>query len=495
MDLLQPGQIFAKRYRIDRFLAQGGMGAVFIAEQLATELSVAIKVLFPHLFSTKKIVEQFELEARVAARVKSENIVAVFDAGFDEETQLPFLVMEMLSGQSLQEIVTSKGALSSEEVALYFAQCARGLDKAHGYKNKKGQPSPIVHRDLKPENLFLASRDDGEPLIKILDFGIAKVLSTSADLSQEIKGTPLFMAYEQAAGLRITPQTDIWSMGLIAFYLLTGQHYWRASRDEASGISTLIGEILLQPIVRPSKRLAEFGDQLSWRGDFDAWFLRCLNRDPDERFTTAGEAARVLAEVLGVELSPAPPPPDPPPVNNTATPPVESDKGADGRQTTDGIEMLRRSTSQLAIRISSGLLVIAVITVAFYMFIRSGQAADPNSSIKVKQTQDTDEPPKNPRNTVQPPDSSTTPEEEAKKNLGDSVGENTQGTLDKRTHPDLSEVPSNEKSPSKSQQKGKQKQIIRKTRRIITPRDTTKPSPADGQPAKKAQRLDPYEER
>src|SRR4051794_33199429 len=98
-DLLKPGEIFAGRYQIERFLARGGFGAVFAAEQIATELSVALKVLHPHVLQTVSIIQKFQQEARIAGRVNSDHIVRVFDAGFDETTEMPYLVMELLVGR------------------------------------------------------------------------------------------------------------------------------------------------------------------------------------------------------------------------------------------------------------------------------------------------------------------------------------------------------------------------------------------------------------
>jgi serine/threonine protein kinase len=304
LELLKPGQIFAGRYRVERFLAQGGHGAVFVAEQLATEALVAIKVLWPHLVASEEIATRFELEAKVAGRVKSDYIVRVLDAGIDEETRMPFLVMELLEGESLAECVKRNGPMSSVDAVGYILQIAHGLDKAHSYSDRDGQAHPIVHRDLKPDNVFLVAREDGHRAAKILDFGIAKVLSESATMSHGIKGTPLYMACEQASGDPITPRTDVWALGLIAFYLLAGKPYWRAATRASMNISSIFGEILYQPIIAPTNRSKEIGVEATWPSSFDTWFLRCVNRDATARFQTAGAAANALAEaLLGAEWS------------------------------------------------------------------------------------------------------------------------------------------------------------------------------------------------
>jgi serine/threonine-protein kinase len=298
VDLLHAGQIFAQRYRIERFLAQGGMGAVFVGEHMSTEQRVAVKVLWPHVLASKDAVAKFELEARVAGRVQSDHIVRVIDAGYDDETSMPFLVMELLSGKNLDQIVEASGPLSPAHVVTYLRQVAAGLDRAHGYVDKDGAARPIVHRDLKPENLFLATRDNGEPLVKILDFGIAKVVSEGTKASQEIKGTPLFMAFEQASGGPITPRTDIWALGLIVYWLLTGRHYWRAASNPEASMTTLFGEVIAMPLDAPSVRFREAGGEPPFPPAFDAWFARCVARETEHRFRTAGEAIETLAQAF-----------------------------------------------------------------------------------------------------------------------------------------------------------------------------------------------------
>jgi eukaryotic-like serine/threonine-protein kinase len=303
-EILKRGQVFAGRYRIEKFLAEGGFGAVYVAEQIATELRVALKVLWPQILSSQDAVEKFKLEARVAGRVNSDHIVRVIDAGFDDATQMPFLVMELLKGEELGKVVERSGPLAPEVVGLYFRQIASALDKAHGFRDKDGRLSPIVHRDLKPENLFLTHREDRAPCMKILDFGIAKVLSTSTKVTQDIKGTPIYMAFEQAAGTGVSPQTDIWALGLITFYLLTGKTYWRAPESPEGSLTQLYGEVLSLPLVPPSQRLVEHGSSLSLPAGFDAWFLQCVDRDASRRFASAGGASAALAAIVGLEPSP-----------------------------------------------------------------------------------------------------------------------------------------------------------------------------------------------
>jgi serine/threonine-protein kinase len=230
--VLEPGQIFASRYRVLRCVAEGGMGAVFEAEHTAIERRVAIKLLFPHVVGVASARKKFELEARISARVNSPHIVEVLDAGFDESTKSPFLVMEMLEGQTLAARIYEQGPLAPREALHLLQQVAAGLEAAHAYRDPDGTPRPIVHRDLKPENLFLVRTQEDGVSAKILDYGIAKMLGNTNNLSQEVRGTPLFMAFEQITAGALSAQTDIWAFGLIAFYMLAGVPYWRSAERE-----------------------------------------------------------------------------------------------------------------------------------------------------------------------------------------------------------------------------------------------------------------------
>ncbi len=178
--------------------------------------------------------------------------------------------------------------LPAGEVVLYLRQVARALDKAHAIG--------IVHRDLKPANLFVTERDDGSPLIKILDFGIAKLTDgMSAELTQDgtIFGTPWYMSPEQARGFasKVGPPADLWALGLIAFRLLTGQNYWTAE-----GMAGLIGQIVYDPMPPPSQVAPHLGPR------FDAWFAQACNREQELRFPNANELVLRLAEAMGVSV-------------------------------------------------------------------------------------------------------------------------------------------------------------------------------------------------
>jgi len=203
------------------------MGAVFEVIHLETERRRALKVMHAHLFQSEELRERFKREAKVAAHVDSEFIVDVFDAGVDEATGMPFLVMELLRGEELGERLKRVGRLPTDEALHYLHQTARALDKTHR--------ASIVHRDLKPANVFLCERDEDKPRVKILDFGIAKVVAEGATTGAATQslGTPLYMAPEQFnPNARLTGAADIYALGMMAYTLLVGAAYWS---EEARG--------------------------------------------------------------------------------------------------------------------------------------------------------------------------------------------------------------------------------------------------------------------
>jgi formylglycine-generating enzyme required for sulfatase activity/tRNA A-37 threonylcarbamoyl transferase component Bud32 len=289
---LQPGAVFGKDFRILQELRAGGMGAVYIVEQLSTGKQRALKVMARELATDPSIRERFVLEARAASRIESDHVVEIVTAGVDEESGAPFLVMELLRGEELGDAVTRLGHLLLGDVAEILAQIGHALERAHA--------NGIVHRDLKLENIFLATskRRDANFTAKILDFGIAKLVADSRqqDAGTQPLGTPLFMSPEQTDRRgRISPATDVWALGLIAFRLLTGRDFWR----EADGsLPMLLREIVVDPIPPASLRARELGVAGALPPGFDGWFARCVNREIDGRFPEAGAAVAAFAQIV-----------------------------------------------------------------------------------------------------------------------------------------------------------------------------------------------------
>ncbi|MFC1641863.1 serine/threonine-protein kinase [Myxococcota bacterium] len=302
-NLFPQGSVLAGRYRILSPLSLGGHGVLCFAEETNTARRVTLKLLWPQMLSVPGAFDNCVLEARNAARMNSQHVVQVLDAGVDESRGVPFLVIERLVGTDFRTLVSQTGPLGSEHTVQYLGQAAQGLDGAHACVDSAGRPAPIVHQALKPDNLFLTQREDGSPLVKILDFGIAKALSQTADLSTESRDTPHFMAAEQLSRRPVTPATDLWALGLIAFYFLAGRNYWTTTQDKDDSWPRLSAEVLSRPIVPPSARAREFGGRVVLPNAFDEWFVLCVNRDPARRFLTAGAAVVALAAALSSALA------------------------------------------------------------------------------------------------------------------------------------------------------------------------------------------------
>ncbi|WP_437596581.1 serine/threonine-protein kinase [Sorangium sp. So ce590] len=306
---IQPaaGMLFGE-FRIVRPLSAGGMGAVYIAEQASTGKLRALKLMHPQLCADTRLRERFEQEARVGALVESDHIVQVIGAGIDPASGVPWLAMELLEGEDLAQRMKRCGPLPPQEVHEIFQQLCHALGAAHR--------AGVVHRDMKPQNVFLAKTHSATApwSVKVLDFGIAKIAAEASTMATASLGTPLWMAPEQTETRgQIAPATDVWALGLIAFAMLTGRTYWRAANDPmGTAMPVLLREILFEPIDPASTRATALGSAGSIVHPFDAWFARCLAREPSQRFQTAQEAFDALGPALfvdprGAAISVAPP--------------------------------------------------------------------------------------------------------------------------------------------------------------------------------------------
>jgi tRNA A-37 threonylcarbamoyl transferase component Bud32 len=286
---MTPGTLIASRYRIANLLGRGGMGAVYEAVDLQTDRRRAIKLMFDHKIEDPDARARFELEARVAGRINSPFVVDVIDAGVDAGTGTPYIVMELLDGENLDQRLARLGPRPPAEAVEVLGQVARAMRRMHA--------SNVVHRDLKPSNLFVESCEGGQRRIKVLDLGVAKVLSATGSDTTAVVGSLPYMAPEQIRGHAVGPQTDLYALGLIAFTLLTGSPYWTQGRDEPP--IALAMKIADGPRDAASARARVAGVELPLA--FDAWFARITAQQPARRFQSATEAVRALAAALGVE--------------------------------------------------------------------------------------------------------------------------------------------------------------------------------------------------
>ncbi len=288
------GTLIEGRYRVIRCIGEGGMGCVQEVLDLRTDARRALKLLRPGLGRDSSFAEQLLAEARIVARIRSDHLVPVSDAGVDALTGAPFFVMELLVGESLGALLRRRGGLPAAEVVPILSQVGMAVDRAHA--------ADVAHLDLKPENLFATARDDGSPCIKVLDFGIARTLGGDS-AERPIAGTPLYMAPEQLAGdATIGTATDLYSLGHVAFALLSGEAYFTEERAALSGDPAAFrGRIALGVGELPSARAARRSGR-ALPAAFDVWFTRATARRPADRFASAGAAVRALAATLGVAL-------------------------------------------------------------------------------------------------------------------------------------------------------------------------------------------------
>jgi serine/threonine-protein kinase len=273
------GATVGERYVIERLLGRGGMGLVLEARHRELEQKVAIKVILPEYAANNVVAARFMREAKLAARVTGRHLVRVFDVG-RLASGMPYLVMELLSGNDLDAEVARRGPLPVEEAVDYIVQAALGLAELH--------TQGVVHRDLKPSNLFI-SNADGERTIKILDFGISKeapghvgpLTGTDAAI-----GTPSYMSPEQIKAAKdVDARSDIWSLGVILAELLTQRLPFPS---EGVSVGELFGIILFRDPVPPNHRRPDLPTALS-----DV-VLRCLSKDPGGRYRDVAELAEAL---------------------------------------------------------------------------------------------------------------------------------------------------------------------------------------------------------
>ncbi len=266
MDPNETPRVFSERYELNHLIARGGMAEVYRAHDRLLDRPVALKVLFPELSVDRSFVERFRREAQAAANLSHPNIVPVFDWG--EDTGTYFIVMEYIDGRPLSSILKSAGPLSAERTADIGAHVAAAL----GYAHKHG----VVHRDVKPGNVLIT--DDGQ--VKVTDFGIARAVNTEESLTQTgaVMGTATYFSPEQAEGLGVDSRSDIYSLGVVLFEMVTGR-------------PPFLGE---SPVAVASKHVRdnppaprELNPQVP--PTFEAIILKSMAKDPAHRYATAEE--------------------------------------------------------------------------------------------------------------------------------------------------------------------------------------------------------------
>ncbi|MBX3191952.1 MAG: serine/threonine protein kinase [Labilithrix sp.] len=287
---LELGEVLQGKYRVDRRVGSGGMAAVFAGRHLELDQSIAIKVLLPEHAATPAAVRRFLSEARAAARLDSPHVARVIDVGTTETKRgsvVPFIVMELLQGRDLEGLLGERGAFPIEEAVEYVLQACSGVGEAHA--------AGIIHRDLKPANLFLTVRRDGSPIIKLLDFGISKNVARSTSkknehaitADRELMGSPGYMSPEQVRSSKdVDPRTDVWSLGVILYELVTGVHPF---------LRETIADTFVEILQSPPRPLTE----AHVPPGLVAVIGTCLEKKADARYASVDALAAALAPFRG----------------------------------------------------------------------------------------------------------------------------------------------------------------------------------------------------
>ncbi|PSM32229.1 serine/threonine-protein kinase [Haliangium sp. UPWRP_2] len=270
------GKVLADRFEILSRIGEGGTGVVYKAKQLTVDRIVAIKLLGAHVSSDPSWVKRFHNEARAAARLDHPNTVRLIDFGETKEGLL-FIAMEFLQGRSLAEEIVRLGKLPPQRVLRIISQVCQSLQEAHS--------QGIIHRDIKPDNVFLVEMKGSGDFVKVLDFSVAKMDSPDAQQTRAgtVFGTPAYMSPEQARGVKLSPQSDIYACGIVAYETLTGKPPFEAP---------LPMEVVMMHLRQKPAPLVGFPEPVA------RLVMRALEKTPDRRQQSADELHRECIECL-----------------------------------------------------------------------------------------------------------------------------------------------------------------------------------------------------
>ncbi len=280
-----PGEIVDTKYRVDGLIGAGGMGSVYEATQTAIRRKVAIKLLHANFAENPDVVRRFQQEAEIAGSLGHDNICEVTDLG-TLASGAPYLVMPLLKGLSLAELLIAEQPLSVFRVSDIICQTLSALESAHG--------AGIVHRDLKPDNIFVTKLGDRDDFVKLLDFGISKMLGQDSvvELTRTgtVLGTPFYMSPEQARGDKVVDErTDIYAIGVILYQALTGKRPF-----EGTSYNQVLAKIFTDPFPLPrtlSPSISKAIEQV---------ILKAMDRNPNERYSTATAMRQALEEATEI---------------------------------------------------------------------------------------------------------------------------------------------------------------------------------------------------
>lgn len=279
------GTVFADRYLIESVLGLGGMSIVYKAQHSLMSRTVAIKMLHRNLKEDTLALERFRLEAQAASSLNHQNVITVYDFGISPSGE-PFFVMDCIEGEGLDALIERDGRVRCTDAIEIFKQICDGLEAAH----KKG----IIHRDLKPANVILMKREDGSRTVKLVDFGIAKLMPQGGKAQQqltktgEVFGSPLYMSPEQCLGRELDTRADIYALGCLMY-------------ETVAGTPPFVGDSYLETmnmhVDKHPKLISEKAPAAKVPAELEAAILCCLSKDAEIRFQSAGELRDVLSSI------------------------------------------------------------------------------------------------------------------------------------------------------------------------------------------------------
>jgi eukaryotic-like serine/threonine-protein kinase len=277
------GSVVADRYLIIKRIGEGGMGPVYLAEHIKMKRKSAVKVMHQGMVHDQDAIQRFNREASNASSIQHPNVAAIYDFG-ETADGLIYLAMEFVDGEPLTKIIERQGALPAARAAEITRQAAEALEAAH--------EMGIVHRDLKPDNIMITRGRAGEDVVKVVDFGIAKAMT--GDDQKVTKtglaiGTPEYMSPEQLGGDQLDSRTDIYSLGLVAFNLFTGQLPFPAVTSR---------EALIMRLTEKPRTLAEIRHDVQWPEELQWVMDRALANHPGERYQHVNQFGRDLVKAV-----------------------------------------------------------------------------------------------------------------------------------------------------------------------------------------------------
>jgi serine/threonine-protein kinase len=281
------GQLLADRYRVLRTIGEGGMGRVYLAEHERMGRLSAVKVMSAQMAATPEAISRFNREAANASRIHQPNVAAIYDFGETADGTL-YLAMEFVEGETLSALLQREAPLLPARAAELTGQIADGLHAAHHLG--------IVHRDLKPDNVIVTKHLDGREWVKIVDFGIAKTVQKSDQTVTSLGvaiGTPEYMSPEQIAGENLDARTDLYSLGLVLFNMLTGV----LPHPQMTSKQSLVMRLTAKP-----RALAEVRPNVAWPPRLQKVLDRALAPEPDDRYSSVGDFARDVRGAVGMPM-------------------------------------------------------------------------------------------------------------------------------------------------------------------------------------------------